>query len=327
MQTSGFGKRLAVLASSVALALLSSTTPAQHSNTDRVVAFGTSLSDTGNSFVWLSDPANAADEALDDLLIPDGPYAAGGHHYTNGATWLEGTARYLALGGNARPALENAGLEASNYATGGARAVDYPCRFNLPEQINAYVSDFPQTSARTLVALEIGSNDVRDALIAVAASGDPATATAIIQAALGNLGSSIVQLYGLGARRFLVLNVPDIGKTPAVRALDGAEPGISQFAGALSAAYNGGLQSVIQGLRALPGIDIRVVDIHATLDSIVADPAAYGFENVTDACLTPDVAPFKCAKPDSYVFWDGIHPTKAVHAIVAQQAIAAISAP
>src|SRR5215510_6550592 len=124
MQAPSFGKRFVVLASSVALVLLSSTTLAQHTNTDRLVAFGTSLSDTGNSFAWLSDPANAACgtrlnvppyDALDDLLVPDGPYAVGGHHYTNGATWLEGTARYLALGANARPALESAGTEASNY--------------------------------------------------------------------------------------------------------------------------------------------------------------------------------------------------------------------
>lgn len=65
---------------------------------DRFVIFGGSLSDTGNAFVFLSDPANQACGArqsvppfdtLDDLLVPDGPYARGGHHFTDGATWAE----------------------------------------------------------------------------------------------------------------------------------------------------------------------------------------------------------------------------------------------
>ena len=75
----------------------------------------------------------------------------------------------------------------------------------------------------------------------------------------------------------------------------------------------------------MPGIDVRILDIYSTLDSVVAQPGAYGFVNATDACITPNQAPFKCAKPDTYVFCDGIHPTEALHAIVAQQAIAAVS--
>jgi phospholipase/lecithinase/hemolysin len=48
---------------------------------------------------------------------------------------------------------------------------------------------------------------------------------------------------------------------------------------------------------------------------------------VTQACVTPNQPPFQCTKPDGYVFWDGIHPTKVVHRIIAQDALAAIAAP
>ena len=335
-----FGRNilLSLLAPLIAVAGLTTPVPARAQNAprasvDRVVAFGASLTDTGNSFIWLSEPANRncgtplnvpPYDALDDFLVPDGPYAKGGHHFTNGATWVEGLARYLALAGNVRPAFQNNGMKASNYAVGGARAVaNYPCRFNLPAQVSAYVTDFPQTSARTLVAIEIGGNDVRDALVAAASGQDPSP---YIGNALNSLSVSIIQLYGYGAKKFLVLNVPDIGKTPAVRMLDQLFPGIAGLGDTLSQAYNHGLAEAVKNLVAA-GIDVRILDVYTTLNTVVADPGKSGFLNATDACITPKQPPFTCAQPDTYVFWDGIHPTKALHAIVAQQAIALISAP
>lgn len=315
--------------SAIALALLSATAFAQPSNIDRVVTFGASLSDSGNSFIWLSQhpecgtPLNVPPyDAIEDL-VPSGPYARGGHHFSNGATWVEQVARQLALAGNARPAFQNAGMNASNYAVGGARAIaDYPCRFNLPAQVSTYLTDFPQTSASTLVAIEIGGNDVRDALIAALLyQQDP---TPYIQNAIVSVVTNITQLYSQGARRFLVLNVPDVGKTPAVRMLG---PAVAAFAGLLSQSYNGALAGAVTNLKAaLPEIDLRILDVYGILNNVVTSPEAYGFENVTDACITPGEPPFACAKPDTYAFWDGIHPTQALHAIVAEQALAVISA-
>jgi outer membrane lipase/esterase len=95
MHASRVTRRLAVFASSVALAEPSCLALAGRSDIDPVVTFGASLSDTGNAFDGLPEPANRhcgvaknvpPYDALDDLLIPDGPYAKGGHHFSNGAT-------------------------------------------------------------------------------------------------------------------------------------------------------------------------------------------------------------------------------------------------
>ena len=61
------------------------------------------------------------------------------------------------------------------------------------------------------------------------------------------------------------------------------------------------------------------------LTDIVGDPEAFGLTDVTSACVTPNIPPFICDRPDEFLFWDGIHPTKAVHDIIAQEAAAALA--
>ena len=51
----------------------------------------------------------------------------------------------------------------------------------------------------------------------------------------------------------------------------------------------------------------------------MANPGAFGLTTTATACLTPDRAPFVCDQVDEFLFWDGIHPTKAGHAILAQE--------
>jgi len=318
-----------------ALFLVATVSSAQEKKIDRIVVFGSSLSDSGNAFVLLSNPQTYSfDEScslgtpantppydkLDDFLVPDGSYARGGHHVSNGSTWIEQFARGRGLSGYTRPALGNNGIKASNYAVGGARAVDYPCRFNLSNQLEVFNRDLQNglvISEKTLFVFEIGGNDVRDALV----SGSLEVAEQIITQALGKIGDAITLLYSQGARKFLLVNVPAIGETPAVKIIDAMMPGAAQSANALSQAFNNnleGLQGFLNGM--LPGVDIKTLDLYAMLNDIIANPETFGLSNIKDACVTPNVAPFTCKNPDSYLFWDGIHPTKVVHGIMAQKA-------
>jgi phospholipase/lecithinase/hemolysin len=305
---------------------------------DGIVVIGASLSDSGNAFVLLSDPlAFGFNEScnmgtpinvppydqLDDFLVPDGSYAKGGHHETNGATWIEQFAQGKGLSGNTRPALRNTGTKARNYAVGGARALDYPCRFNLSDQLEAYLSDFPVTSPNALVVIEMGGNDVRDALV----TQNPA----LIGAALTNIGNAIQTLYAQGARNFLLVNVPAIGATPAVKIIDsqfGGSGAIIAAANSLAEGFDSGLAALQQNLNAfLPGVDIRTLDLYALLNEIIGNPASFDITNTADACVTPNAPPYKCKKPDTYLFWDGIHPTKVVHDIMAQRAAEVLMTP
>jgi outer membrane lipase/esterase len=182
--------------------------------------------------------------------------------------------------------------------------------------LNAYLGDFPVASANTLVVIEIGGNDVRDALSVL--PGDPGP---ILVGALTNIGTTIQTLYAQGARKFLIVNVPSLGNAPAVRLLDTIYPGTVFAANYLSSIFNSGLTQMQNDLnQGLPGIDVRTLDLYALLNEIIATPASFGLVNTMDACVTPNVPPFACKKPDTYLFWDGIHPTKVVHGIIAQRA-------
>lgn len=309
---------------------------AQQKPYDNIVVFGSSLSDPGNGFVVLSDPASFGyDETcslltpmnvppydtLDALFVPDGSYATGGHHVSNGATWIEQFARDNALAGFTRPALRNDGQQARNYAVGGARANDYDCRFNLTDQLGAFINSSTALTANSLVVFEMGGNDVRDILV----GADPAST---IGGALNNIVTAINTLYSMGARQFLLMNVPDIGKTPALQILDSMYPGVAGTATYLTGLFNNELPALQWYFNTYyPDMDVRIFDSYTLLNSIIDNPVAYGIKVTNAPCVTPNVAPYKCSNPDEYLFWDGLHPTKAVHKIMADEAAEVLSTP
>jgi outer membrane lipase/esterase len=291
---------------------------------DRIVVFGTSLSDSGNAFALRGGTNTPPDYLLDPLLVPSAPYARGGHHFSNGATWIEQFARSIGLAGSVRPALSGSDSEATNYAIGAARAREDGVNLNLPAQVDAFLQQTQGVApAGALYVIEMGSNDVRDAFVAYTRGEDGG---AILYAANVSIASAIQRLYAAGARTFLVWRVPDIGLTPALRTLDQLNPGAAQFAGLVTQGFNAGLDGVVAQLSALPGGHIVRLDAYGLVWQLVNTPDAFGLSNVTDACVTPNIPPFTCDRPDEFLFWDGIHPTKAVHGITAQEAALAISA-
>lgn len=285
----------------------------------RIVVFGDSLSDPGNLFALEGGANTPPYDSLDQLLIPDSSYARGGHHFSNGATWIEQLARPLGLSGNTRPAFQGSETAATNYAVGGARAREDGINVNLQAQVTAFLNDFGGVApADALYVVEFGSNDIRDALAAGAAGGP------ILESALSALGNNLGALYAAGARKFLVCNVPDISLTPAVLTIDKFTPGAGQFAQYLTSTYNSGLDLIVGSMAGLAGIEIVQVDFFQKLHEMVATPAVFGLSVVDRACVMPGTPPYACENPDQFLFWDGTHPTRAVHAIMAQEATLAL---
>jgi phospholipase/lecithinase/hemolysin len=268
----------------------------------------------GNAFA-LTGFANRPpyDEIDPSSLIPDGPYSVGGNHFSNGATWIEQFARPLGLGGSVRPAFASSSLQATNYAVGGARATDDGNNVNMADQVAVFLKDFGGLApSYALYVIDFGGNDVRDALL------DPNNAEAIILAALTSLNTNLELLYKAGARLFLIVNVADIGKIPSILIANQFFPGTAARATKLAADFNSALANL--PVFTLPGVEIANLDVFGTVDALLADHEAFGLTDVTHACITPNIPPFSCKKPDQFLFWDGIHPTT-VHAIFAEKAV------
>ena len=270
------------------------------------------------------------DYDLNPLLIPNAPYARGGHHFSNGATWVEQFARSLGLAGTVRPAYGSESPLATNYAVGAARACDAPgdANVNLAEQVEAFLADSSGlASSDALYVIEMGGNDVRDAIVAaLGVLQRGGTFPQAVQAAAPTLAcaqqaiqTAIVTLQQAGATQFLVWTVPNPGLTPAIRSLG---PGAVLVATSLTTLFNN--QMLLPTIEALDAasdeVDISVLDAFTLLQQITANPANFGLTNTTTACLTPNAEPFFCQAADEYLFWDGIHPTQAAHALVAHEA-------
>jgi phospholipase/lecithinase/hemolysin len=281
---------------------------------ESIVVFGGSVSDSGNAFALLKRANKPPYGELDQFLVPTGPYAKGGHHFSNGATWIEQLARKLKLNRSVQPAFASSNPHATNYAVGAARARDDGINVNMTDQVSAFLGDFDSVApSDALYVIDFGGNDVRDALLDL----NPGL---VIQDALGAIASNLGSLYAAGARKFLVVNVVDIGMIPSIRILDSLLPGAAQGASILSQLFNSGLDNVLASLAVLPGVEIAVLDVYGTVNELIANPGNFGLTEVEEACITPNVRPFTCKKPDKFLFWDGVHPTKAVHAVFAQGA-------
>jgi len=279
-----------------------------------IVVFGDSLSDPGNAFALVGGTNTPPDYSVDFFLVPDQPYARGGHHFTNGATWIEQLAQSEGLAANAQPAFRGSSAGATNYAVGSARARDDGSQINLTHQVDRFLQDFGSGApAGALYVIEIAGNDIRD----VAVTQDPS----IIASALGAIQTNIIKLYTAGARKFLVWNAPKVAVTPAIRMADAFFPGTAAAVDFVTAVlYNPNLEALLKGLEAsLNGIQIKRFNAYDEVAAIYAHGAAFGLSEVNAPCITPNVAPFFCQNPDDYLFWDGIHPTKAVHAIIANE--------
>ena len=296
-----------------------------------IYAFGDSLSDAGNASIASSAAGTTTPVSPPYYKEQYGPIS--GNVFSNGPTWVQDLSIALGLGTLA-PTLAGG----TDFAVGGAQTGATPQNGNSLSQqatsLSAQLAQFQaarllsKPPANTLYTVSIGANDILAIL-----SNQSLTAqqqTADVNAAVANEISFLKQLVGAGAANLLVLNVPDLGKTPSV--LSGAAAGgnapsaaLDAEASQLSSAYNAALTSQLPSIGAT---SVKVVDAYQLINSAVADPSLYGLTNVTSpvwsgnytSASSGTLAATSTAAQNQYLFWDTLHPTETGHQNIADLA-------
>ncbi|XP_062117455.1 GDSL esterase/lipase At5g03820-like [Humulus lupulus] len=138
----------------------------------------------------------------------------------------------------------------------------------------------------------------------------------------------IQTLYGLGARRIGVTNLPPLGCLPAAITLFGG--GSNQCVARLNIdafSFNGKLNSTSESLRRLPDLKLVVFEIYQPLLDMATKPSDNGFFESRRACcgtgtletslLCNSRSVGTCSNATGYVFWDGFHPSETANEILA----------
>jgi phospholipase/lecithinase/hemolysin len=294
------------------------------SSLSQLFVFGDSLSDSGNS------------GALTLGAFPPPPYVQ--NRFSNGMVAVEYLWDHYNPGNTSfAPSLQNG----TNYAIGGATTgkennlevgnYPQPIFANLGNawQLNNFKTSNPSFDPGTsLFTIWLFPNDVfyyRSTSGSSAGTfdgqdGTPIPFTQIPTLAVNNILGSIGELADSGAKNFLVMNSPDLSKTPAFLNTP-LEPTMA----AVSKSFNDLLSAELAQLAiSKPSLDIRLFHTDQALNDIISNPGAFGFTNVTQPCFTGSSV---CTNPSSYVYWDSLHPTTRTHALIAQGMANAVPGP
>ena len=254
----------------------------------RVVFFGDSLTDTGNTY---------RETAQTWPIVP--PYYQG--RFCNGPNWVD----QLDL------------LKKENYAFGGATTdsqfVQGYTRSNtvkapgVRQQIAEYREKFAEAiigHPRTLHVVWVGGND-----FVFNHSAQP-------QMIANSLINCLKDLIAAGAKHLLLFNQPPYQAFPYLNGL-GQDALFTQLIQVGNGAIVAGLTSLKQNNT---DVSINLFDVYSVLSKVVTNTSAAQFANTVGKCwsnfnLTALVQ--NCSNPSEYVFLDDFHFTSRVHELVA----------
>jgi len=272
----------------------------------KIVVFGDSLNDRGNMLQFSGG------------AFPAAPLYANGRQ-SNGPLWVEYLAARLGMANQ----IENYAVvgamlaPAPGFPTGNAWSVSDQGSMEIPglggtdvtSQVMDYLADHGGLAdSSALFVLEGGANDF---------SRITNPAEIVMQ-----LVRLMALLQNRGAKHLLLMNLPDIGKTPRVLLAEqyGFLPaGTAATLTAACAQLNAGLAEAANAYKA-PGVTLSFADTYGFMNAVASHPSVYGFVNVQ----LPYLLAGNGADPATWLFWDDLHPTTRGHQVFADKVAASL---
>lgn len=276
----------------LSLAAVSAAGAASAQSYSRLVVFGDSLSDNGNLYLATGGSTPASP-----------PYGAG--RFSNGPVFTE------RLGFNAANFMGPV-TGSINYAFGGARTDSQAQPLGMRLQLAQYQQRGGTFGANDLVSVLGGANNIFQGLPVAGASTNPTGAiTPVALSAAADINFIVNGIAQAGAGTVLVTNLPKLSITPQFRGTPAAP--LADFA---VTTFNGALLTGLNATAAArPGTNIILMDLFKVGDVIAGNPSAFGVSNVTQPCFNGVTV---CSNPDSYFYFDGVHPTAKGHEVIAR---------
>lgn len=269
----------------------------------QIVVFGDSLSDNGNLY-----------EFMNHQFPQSPPYYEG--RFSNGPVWVEHMMQKLPK------------VRLLDYAMGGSGVSEEEeeVLLTLKKQIMGHLlANHDKADPNSLYVVWIGANNYL---------GLPEDkAQALTEVNLGVL-HGLQLLAEKGAKHILVINLPDLGKTPGAVEFQAVED-----LSALAKQHNERLLENMDHLKQEhPAVQWLYFDFASLFDEVIDYPEHFGFDNVTETCLDNTLNIKQLKRPtvlniaasvrpnqkrlqacDGYVFFDLVHPSGEAHAVVAEQ--------
>ncbi len=254
----------------------------------KLVIFGDSLSDSGNSYEYSQHH------------MPAAPWYYQGR-FSNGPIWTDFLLDAFFP--------QNKTQHILSYAFGGAGILKTQGEsFTLTQEIDSYLlSHSASTVQHSVFFIWIGANDY---LI------EPHSNNTKIPQLVNTVQKNIERLLNQGAKHFMIISLPDLGLSPFARDLE-----ITTELSQLTQQHNRLLKDMVMKLKErYPHVDWIYFDVNLLWLELMHHPKKYALLYSKEACIqtfseTHKGIDNRCSE---YVFFDQFHPTTSVHQRLAE---------
>lgn len=309
--------------------------------------FGDSLIDNGNNnFINSQAKANFWPYGIDFFQGPTG-------RFTNGKTCIDFLAELIGLPYLPPYAIPFAVgrdiINGVNFASAAGGILEQSGqalgeRFSFSRQVENFGitkrqlqnqlsdTDLQHYLEKALAVLILGSNDyINNYLIPSYGSRAKYKPEQFADLLITHYTKHLMALHDQGLRRFFVAGVPALGCSPAQRTVARVPAGkCVNFSNDVAQMFNTRLKTLVDQLNATH-VNATFIygDTFKAFMEILGHSSKYGLSVVNEACCgsgrnraekTCFPLSIPCTNREQYAFWDGYHPTQAVHRVLALMA-------